>query len=172
MILNQINVLPTQATLDYLSSVMADSPLDLDLSSFKVEIITTQDAVIAQPENLYQALPTSVRVWYDTYTQRSSLIISLVSSDLQRRGLQLAQEGVLREWYDQYNPHLIIKEGMPPLSRHYRSFIHSLANILGSGNVPPLEFTNEHVIQIETEAPINAAYHEAMAQERLNRRNE
>jgi len=169
MIFNQLNTLPTEETMHYLSSVMAGAPLDIDLTSFKVEVITTKDALEYHPDRVYQAEATSVKVWYDAALGTSSLIISLNSPDLQRRGLELAEEGVLREFFDFYNPYLRVRPNMPALSKHYRTFIYGLANALCS-NQRPLEFTSEYVTQVDLINPVDYDYNMAMIAERGHRR--
>ena len=164
MIFNQLNVLPTQETLEYLSSVMSGSPIDLDLSAYRVEVITTLDAVVPEPDRVYNASALSVRVWYDAYLQRSSLILSMHSPDLQQRGIELNQQGVVREFHNYYNPHLTLKPGYPPLSRNYKNFVVQTANAL-CANDRPLQFTGEWVANIELHAPPDFEYNEAMAAE-------
>lgn len=170
MIYNQINALLTDDTMAWISSVLSDSPMDLDLTQYRVEIITTLDAVKAEPDNVYQAHCLNARVWYDAYLQRSSLILSLESSDLQKRALEFAELGVVREFTDYYNPHLVLRPGMPPPSRRYRTFVHNVANIFCS-NDRPLEITHEYVTQVDLAAPLNFEYNKAMYEERATRRN-
>lgn len=170
MIYNQLFVRPTQNTLDYLSSAMSGSPLDLDLEAYRVEIITSLDAIEAYPDVVYDASAISVKVWYDTYLQRSSLILSMESSDLQKRCLDLNKHEVVRAFSDYYNPHLTLKPNMPALSRNYRTFILQTANVLCSSD-QPLQFTGEYVTQADLLSPPDAAYNEAMIAERSVRRN-
>jgi hypothetical protein len=141
---NRLFVKPTQVTLDYLSALLSGSPIDLDLTEFKVEIITTQDALEIDPTRVYTGRAINVNVFYDTHLQRSNLICTLVSEDLQARAKELADEGVERALYDWYVPYLVIKRGMPPLSKHYRSWKVGLANALCQ-NERPLSFTSEYV---------------------------
>ncbi len=169
MIFHQLNVLPTEETLDYLSAVMSGAPLDLDLQAYKLEVITTLDPVIACPENIYTAKALHVKVWYDAYLERSSLILSLLSSDLQKRCMQLNELGVVREFRDYYNPHLTLRPDMPPLSRHYRTFVVQTADALVGGQ--DLEFTGEYVTQVDLLAPPDNEYNLAMIAERGNRRD-
>ncbi len=169
MIFNQLNLLPTQETLDYLSSIMSGSPIDLDLSAYKVELMTSLEPIAPMPERIYDATAYSVKVWYDAYLQRSSLILSLVSSDLQRRAMELNEQGVVREFHNYYNPHLVLKPDYPPLSRNFKNFVTQTANVL-CANERPLQFTSEWVAQIELLAPPDFEYNEAMAAERDVRR--
>ena len=168
MIYNKLSVRPTDDTLEYLSNVMAGSPLDLDIESYSVEIITTLDALTAEPNNVYRATSVNLRVWYDSYLQQSSLILSLASPDLVQRCMQLHKQGVVREFYDHYYPFLVIKDGMPSLSRNYRTFILSTANAL-CGNERVLEFTNEFIEEVELTHMPNYEYQMAQAREQINR---
>lgn len=168
---NQLFVIPTEETKDYLSAVFAGSPLDLDLSSFRVEIITTLDDVVADPNNIYSAIPSSLKVWYDTYLMKSSLILSLVSEDLDARAYELAEQGILREFYDFYNPHLTIVPYMPALSRHYKRFVIQSANALIGKEDLVLKFGSEYVSQTALDAPLDYEFNQAMWQERQQRHN-
>lgn len=170
MIYNQLTVRPTDTTLSYLASIMSGSPLDLDMMAMEVQIITTEDQVVADPDREYVAQAVNVEVFYDSYTQSSNLIATLVSPDLQQRCIELNQEGIARSFYDWYVPFLVIKKQMPALSRHYRTFKVSLANAM-CGNERPLVFTGEYVQQVDLMAPPYADYIATMAQELRFRHN-
>lgn len=169
MIYNRLSVVPTAETAEYLSNVMAGSPLDIDISAYTVELITTQDDVIAKPNNVYQATSLSLKSWYDTYLQRSSLILSLASPSMVERCMELHKEGVVREFFDHFYPYLIIRPGMPALSRNYKSFVLSTANALCGTNDRPLEFTGEFVEQVELHSIPNYEYQMAQIHEQAHR---
>jgi hypothetical protein len=164
LIFNQLNVLPTDDTLEYLSSVMSGSPIELDLSKYKVEVITTLDALEANPDNIYNATAADVRVWYDSHVERTSLIMTLESSDLQKRALELNQQGVIRQWFDIYTPHLVLRPNMVPMSVHYRRFVRQMANAFCS-NTRALQFTSEYITQVDLNAPINYDFNKAMMEQ-------
>lgn len=168
MIFNQLNVKPTDETAEYLSNLMSGSPLDLDISSYSVELITTLDELTAVPDNVYQARCLNLRVWYDTYLQRSSLILSLASPDMVERCMALHKEGAARAFYDHYYPYLVLRANMPALSRNYRTFIHTTANSL-CGNERLLEFTGEYIEQVDLHSPPNYEYQMAQVHEQVNR---
>lgn len=173
MIYNQLRVVPTPETLAYLSSVMSGSPMDLDIESWSVEIMTSEDPIEAFPDIIYTASVTSVKPWYDSFLQTSSLIVSLESADLQHRVINLTEQGVLRAWLKNlpfYNPYMTIKQNMPPLSRNFRTFVYQTANSLAA-NENKLEFGSEYVTQIDLMAPQNLEYNMAMNNERAGRRN-
>lgn len=171
MLVNRLYVVPTDETLSYLSAVMAGAPLDLDLTELMVEITSTEDALEIDPSRVYSAQAININVFYDTYLQRSSLIATLVSRDLQERAKELNSEGVVRAFYDWYVPYMAIKRGTPPLSRHFRTWKVSLANALCQ-NERPLYFTGEHVVQEDLMAYPDFDYVQAMAAELQLRHND
>lgn len=170
MIYNQLVVLPTDDTLKFLSSVMSDSPIDLDLSSYHLVITTTLDEIDPMPDLLYTAQTISVRVWYDAHLQTSSLIASFESSDLQKRAMHLLQAGVLREFHDYFNPHMILRLHMPPMRRHASRFVRNLGDSLCAVD-RPLQFHGEFVRTVDLQAPPNYEYEQAMTAEHMARRN-
>lgn len=171
MIYNQLLVLPTPDTLTYLSNLMSGSALDFDLSKYYVELMLSEDQMTAQPDRIYSALTLNVRVWYDPHTQLSSLILTLDSAEMAQRCIELHEKGVVRSFYNYFNPHIMMKQGMPPLSHHYKTAILQIKNALGS-NSRPLYFGREFLTQIDLQSPPQYEYNEAMAAERGFRRNE
>lgn len=167
---NRLFVFPTEETMSYLSSVLSGSPVDLNLLDFKVEIMTTQDAMTIDPERVYTAQAISVNVFYDSGIQRSNLIATLESSDLQARAMELNKEGVVRSFYDWYIPYLTIKAGLPPLSRNIRSWKLSVANAMCTSD-RPLHFTGETVVTQELQYIPDADYIQTMAAELQQRYN-
>lgn len=159
-IYNRLSVRPTEETLAYLSSVMSGSPLDLDLSAYTVEVMTTKDRIEANPDNVYNAYALSLKPWYDAYLERSSLLLSLNSEDLAMRCLELHRAGVERAFFDGYFPYLTIRPDMPPLSRNYKTFILTTANTLCK-NERPLQFSSEFVEQVDIIRPLNYDYYQA-----------
>lgn len=170
MLVNQLRLLPTDETKIYLAAVFQGTPLELSVDEFSVEVISTLDAVTADPTYVAAATAVNLRIWYDTYFQRSSLILSLQSNDLNDRCIKLHEQEVVREFYDFYNPYLVLKRGMPPLSANYRSSIFQIANAL-CANERPLYFSHEYVTEVDLEAPPDFEYNTAMAEERGLRRN-
>ncbi len=168
MIYNQMFVVPTPETLEYLSQALSGSSVDLNLQALYVEIMTTLDPMVANPDNVYEAHVSSVKVWYDAYLQRSSLIVSLTSKDLVMRVTQLHEEQVVREFFDAYVPYMTLRPDMPALSNHYRTFVRQAADTLHNGG--PLYFGNEFVTQSDLLAPLDADYKRAMIAE-IQKRN-
>jgi len=145
--------------------------MDLDLESFRVEIITTEDGLEIDPERVYESQALNVNVFYDSYLQRSSLICTLVSEEMQARAIELCQEGVARaEGFPPFFiPHFTIRQDMPPLSMHVRRWRATIANALCQKD-RPLFWTGEYVEQDTLLAVPNMDYLTAMADElQLNR---
>lgn len=170
MLVNRLYVVPTDETLSYLSAVMSGAPLDIDISEFKVEITSTKGELEIDPSRVYSAQAINVNVFYDSYLQQSNLIATLVSSDLQNRAKELNREGVVRAFYDWYVPYMAIKRGVPPMSRHFRTWKVSLANALCQ-NERPLNFTGEHVETVDLLAYPDFDYVQAMAADLQLRHN-
>jgi hypothetical protein len=170
MLVNRLYVVPTEETAAYLSAVMAGAPIDIDMTEFKVEVTSTEDALEIDPSRVYTAQAINVNVFYDSYLQRSNLIATMVSSDLQDRARELNQEGVVRAFYDWYIPYMVIRRGVPPLSRHFRTWKVSVANAICQ-NERPLSFTGEHVVQEDLMAYPDFDYIQAMAAELQLRHN-
>jgi hypothetical protein len=63
---NRLFVTPLPQTLDYISKMTEHSPVHIDLNSLRVEIISTLDDVVALPQRVYAAEPSSLTPWYDT----------------------------------------------------------------------------------------------------------
>jgi hypothetical protein len=170
MLYNRLFVVPTQETMSYLASVLSGSAVDVNLDDFKVEIITTQDALEIDPTRVYTAQAINVNTFYDSGLQQSNLYCAFASADLQQRARELNQEGVVRAFFDWYIPYMVIKKGMPALSQHVRSWRVSLANALCT-NERPMQFTGEYVVQEDLQYIPDAEYIDAMAAELQYRHN-
>lgn len=138
MLFNQLIVLPTSSTLEYFSRILSGSPLMLDLTKVHVEINTSQKTMVPEPDRIYKATAGSGNVWYDTGTGVSSWIIPLISDQLQRRRFDLQEYAPNPFYPDIYVPHLVLMTPIPPLKRHYRSFMASINNTLATGDEPLL----------------------------------
>lgn len=167
-IFNRLSVRLTAESSEYISNVMSGSPLDIDISAFSVEIITTLDAITAKPDNVYDAYCLNLKPWYDAYQEHSSLILSLESPDLVSRCLELHQEGVVREFYNGYYPYLTIIPDMPQLSRNYKTFILSTVNALCK-NERPLQLTSEFIEEVDLNHVPNYEYYLAQVQQQQQR---
>lgn len=143
---NRLFVVPTADTMSYLSSVMSGCPIDLDLSQFRLEVITTEDALEIEPDRVYSSQAVNVNVYYDAALQRSSLICTLSSSDLHERCIELNREGVARPagFPPFFIPHFTIRPDMPPMSVNIRRWRVSIANALCQSE-RVLSWTGEYV---------------------------
>lgn len=168
---NRLFVVPDDATRTYFSSLMAGCPIDLDTEQFRLEIITTEDALEIEPERVYESQAVNVNVFYDSYIQRSSLICTLVSPDLQARALELNREGVARaeNFPEFFIPHFTIRPDMPAMSAHIRTWRVSIANALCQSE-RPLFWTGEHVAQETLLAVPDMDYQMAMVEDLQLRR--
>lgn len=168
---NRLFVIPTPETKSYFSAVMSGCPIDLDLEQFKLEIITTEDALEIDPTRVYETQAVNVNVFYDSYLQRSALICTLVSADLQQRAMELNREGVARaEGFPEFFvPHFTIRQDMPPLSQHIRTWRVAIANALCQSD-RPLLWTGEYVEQQTLLAVPNMDYLTAMIEDLQLRR--
>lgn len=171
MIFNQLRVIPDEDTLAYLAQLISGLALDINMDAWHVDVITTLDAVTADPNARYLAYATSMNSYYDAHMQWSSLILSLQSEDLHRRAIELNEQGVVREFFNYYNPHMVIVSGMPPLRRRRRGNVKALKDAVCYTD-HRLVFVTEHVSSVNLHAPPNQQYHEAMINERFARRNE
>jgi hypothetical protein len=163
---NRLFVVPSDETMSYFSSVMSGCPIDLNIEQFKVEIITTEDGLEIDPSRVYESQAVNVNVFYDSYLQRSSLICTLRSQQLQVRAKELNREGVARpaEFPQFFIPHFTIRPDMPPLSRNIRSWKFAIANALCQTE-RPLYWTGEFVEQQTLLAVPDLDYQLAMAAE-------
>lgn len=168
---NRLFVVPDDATRTYLSSLMSGCPIDLDVEAFRLEIITTEDALEIDPSRVYESQAVNVSIFYDSYLQRSSLICTLVSPDLMARAMELNAEGVARAegFPDFFIPHFTIRPDMPALSQHIRTWRVSIANALCQSE-RPLYWTGEYVEQETLLAVPNLDYQLAMAEDLQLRR--
>lgn len=168
---NRLFVVPDEATKAYFTSLMSECPIDLDIDQFRVEITTTEDALEIDPSRVYASQAVNVNIFYDSYIQRSSMICTLVSSDLQQRAIELNQEGVLRaEGFPEFFvPHFTIRPDMPPLSQHIRTWRVAMANALCQTD-RPLCWTGEYVEQETLLAVPNMDYQMAMIEDLQLRR--
>lgn len=163
---NRLFVIPTEETKSYFSSVMSGCPIDLDLEQFRVELITTEDGMEIAPDRVYAAQAINVNTFYDSYLQRSSLICTLVSAEMQSRVKELMSEGVTRAdgFPDYFIPHYTIRPNMPPLSPHIRSWRVAIANALCQSE-RLTHWTGEYVEQQTLLAVPDLDYQQAMAAE-------
>jgi hypothetical protein len=169
MLVNRLYVTPTPDTLSYLSSLFSGAPVDLDMSSFKVEIVATEDELEIDPSRVYTGHAFNVNTYYDPALQTSSLMCAMTSADLQARARELNSEGVVRAFYDWYIPYFAIKRNVVN-SETYRRWRLSIANALCQ-NERPLSWTGEYVVTEEVTAYPDIEFVNAMAADLQLRHN-
>jgi hypothetical protein len=157
MLLNRLIVTPSLETTAYFKTIMASSPIELDVDNFSVDIITTSGAFETKPNNTYSALCGTMNIWYDPARMESSLILPLFSNSLTHRFDEIADTGAMPYWYPLYNPHLVMKFAMPSRHKHFRGFLNSISTTLATSNVP-LTFDSEYAAIVDQIHPLNYEY--------------
>ena len=158
MLVNKLVVIPTQETMDYLTQVFSGCPFDVDLQQLCIEINTSREPMMAQPDLVYQVIAGDMDVFYDSSVGMSSLILPVTSAALAHRFVEL-QDTAPHAFHRLYFPHATFVEPMPALPRHYRGFINSVASTLRSGD-QPLLFDAEMVIPTNVDSPPDIDYYE------------
>ena len=131
MLSDQVVAFPTDATLQYLGEVMQGSPIEFDdPSSWHVNIFLSTVALdpdSIDDEAVYRAIPKVVDYWYDSQIQMTNLVLVMESPDLMARHKEFLEAGINSK-FDRYVPNMMLKFGMPALSRANRSFVLSLSD--------------------------------------------
>lgn len=143
---HQLVVLPTKDTLDYLNKVFSACPFDHDFRTIYVEINSSLTEMEPEPDNVYTARAGTMRPFYDTATQTTSLILPLFSQSLTERCAQVREYAPSAFYGHLYFPNMVVKPNMPPLAKSYRSFIASVANTLATAEDAVLIFDAELVV--------------------------
>lgn len=155
---NEIVVFPDKDTTEYFEKVFDSCPFDVDINSFHVTLNETIDQCVIDPNRVYTARCGLLGYWYDEGLGGTNLILPLVSDDLLTRMAELrVSNGAM--FHSQPLPFIVIKQYMPPLSRSYRTFVTSVANILLESQ-QPLVFTGETQIYKDFEFIPNKAYYD------------
>lgn len=158
MIVNQLLVLPDDDTLSYLSKVFSACPFDLDLSLMHVEINSSESPMEPIDTATYVARAGTMDIYYDGASQTSSLLLPLDSPALTTRCATLRKDNPSAFYGRNYFPFLVVKRNMPPLARHYRSFIRSISTSLATSEYP-LIFTYELQRVAEFSSPPDIDYY-------------
>lgn len=152
MLYNKLYVVPTAETLAYLTTIMGASPIKLNLDSMTLDVTVTQAPFITLPDVVYRARAGTLGIYYDSASASSQLILPLTSMDLQIRYETLEDMDAANAFHKQYHPHITLVQNMPPMARHYRSFINSISNTLSASTSPDLTFTGETVVTTDLQA--------------------
>jgi hypothetical protein len=159
MQVNEMVVLPTQETLEYLASTFSGCPFDIDLTKTYVSLAYSQDEMTAQPDNLYGAKAGSMDVWYDNSTGYSSLILPLISDTLIERAEELREEAAPAFYGTHYFAFIVLVNDFPPISRRYKGFINSVSDSLAMAQDARLFFDAEIQRQVDVQAVPFADYY-------------
>jgi hypothetical protein len=147
MLCNELIVLPSDETLQYLSATFSGCPFDLNLQESYVSLNISRDEMKADDERVYKAVAGTLGVFYDSADGYSSLILPLVSPALTERVEELRQEAPNMFYGPHYFPHMVIIRDMPPLTRKYSGFLNSVSTSLATAQNAPLLFEAELVRQ-------------------------
>jgi hypothetical protein len=162
MLVNELICLPTRETLDYLSHIFSGCPFDLDLSKCYVVLNISEEQMETEPDNVYKATAGNMNVWYDTGTEMSSLILPLISPELNARAQELRADAPSAFYGSHYFPHMVVVQDMPPMARHFSSFISSMAHVLATTPDSPLFFDAELVMSKNYYAVPQADFYASM----------
>lgn len=165
MIVNQLLVLPSDDTLDYLTRVFSGCPFDLDLTKCYVEVNSSQHAMEPDPGRLYKAKAGTMKEYFDSASQSSWLLLPLDCPALSQRAMEVRlEQGAPSAFYgDHYFPHMVVKAHMPPRYQSLRAFVNSVSNTLATTEDHPLLFEGEFVVASEFHAVPQADYYATMA---------
>jgi hypothetical protein len=163
MLVHQLLVLPSTDTLAYLSKVFSGCPFDLDLTKCHVEVNSARTPMEAEPDRLYRAHAGTMKEYYDTATQSSTLLLPLDCQPLVDRVMELRMQGHTSCFYgDHYFPHMVVKVHMPPRYRALRAFVNSVSTTLATTEDMPLLFEGEFCVAREFSAIPQADYYATM----------
>lgn len=157
MLLNKLTVFASLETKAYFNTILAGSPIEINVEDFKVDIITTSGELETKPSAVYTALSGSMNIWYDAARQESSLILPLFSNSLTNRFYEISNSGSVPYWYPSYNPYMTFKFNMPTRHKHYRGFLNSIATTLATSK-DYLTFDSEYAELVEELHPLNYDY--------------
>lgn len=145
LIVNKLVVIPTEETLEYLSRIFSGCPFDVDLKKFYVEVNTALVPMKPEPELVYAAEPGSMDLYYDENQGWTTLTLPLKSKSLVGRWQSLQEEAPHVFHPTEYFPNMKMVWPFPPIKRHFRTFINSVASTL-INDAQKLYFDAEMVI--------------------------
>lgn len=160
MVLNELLVLPTPDTVRMLSTIMSGSPIEIRLDQAYVSLNLSEKSMTPKTNNVYEARPGNLGVWYDQSTGLSSLILPLQSSQMAERVIELREEAPNTFYGDRWVGFMVLIRDCPPMSRRKTGFVNSISNTLAWGT-QPLTFDAEMVRTFEVHAPPFADFYAA-----------
>jgi hypothetical protein len=161
MQVNELLVIPTQETLEYLATTMSGCPFDLDLTKTFVTLNISQQEMTPEPERVYKATAGSLGVWYDQSTGYSSLILPLLSESMLERVAEVRAESPSAFYGDHWFAFMVLVPDFPPQSRRHVGFTNSVSDTLATAQNAPLFFDAELVRTTDVHAVPFADYYAA-----------
>lgn len=161
MQVNELLVIPTQETLEYLAQTMSGCPFDLDLTKTYVTLNMSQAPMEPDPDRLYKAIAGSLGIWYDQSTGYSSLILPLVSESMIERVSEVRAEAPSPFYGSHWFAFMVLVSDFPPISRRYSRFVNSVSDSLATAQNAPMFFDAELVRSTEVSAVPFADYYAA-----------
>ena len=161
MQVNELVVLPTQETLEYLAYTMSACPFDMNLQDTYVTLNMSQEPMEPDPSRVYKATAGSLGIWYDQATGYSSLILPLYSESMIERVAELRADAPSAFYGDHWFAFMVLVPDFPPQARRYVAFINSISDSLAMAQEAPLFFDAELVRSTEVHAVPFADYYAA-----------
>lgn len=147
MLFNEVRVIPTQETVDYLSMLMSGSSLPMDPMSWSVVLNQSNYSMEVDTDRIYEAKAETLNVWYDDLTGQAALLMVLKSQDLVERAMELREQAP-NPLHASYYPNIVMLRPMPQLKRRYKALINSWGDTLVRDQTP-LIFEMEFQIPVE-----------------------
>jgi len=161
MQVNELLVIPSQETLEYLATTMSACPFDLNLTKTFVTLNLSQAEMTPDPDRVYKATAGSLGVWYDQSTGYSSLILPLLSESMIERVAEVRADAPSAFYGDHWFAFMVLVPDFPPLSRRFTGFLNSVSDSLAMAQNAPLFFDAELVRTTEVHAVPFADYYSA-----------
>lgn len=128
---DHVIVVPTPETSNEIQLYMKGCPFDHQTAdTWHVTLYVGQSEIprsILQYGRVYRAKGLGVDYWYDNQLQRTNLVITMESEDLQRRHEEIMLQTGIMPTAKEFVPHLTLVYGLPQLSPSIKSFKNSLA---------------------------------------------
>ena len=127
-------------------------PFDIDWDSFGVELGSSHTKITPKDGVVYQALPSSMNIWYDSPTAMSYLILPLFPSPK----MAARHDEIGDAWGRSFLPFMVIAPS--PRLRH-RGFMNSISTGLVDCS-PRLTFHLETVIESNDTYPAHNGFYQ------------
>jgi len=156
--LKKLVLLPDNSSIDALRDVFSASPIQINWDTLCVEIASSIGNIVADQFAEYRALTGEMNVWYESATNRSNLLLTLIPSP----EMVSRHEAIGDAWgRPLFFPFINIAHD-PLLRRNRRSFINSVSTRLVEIPIM-LTFSNETVISDLATVPSQADFYSDFA---------